>query len=73
MDDPGNVTNVFGHSVLDLELSEILSLFVHTSGRMSDKYFSKSSEIKSKQNNAVEVIFSERMRGDEALEMKYLS
>ena len=40
---------------------------------MFGKYFSKSSEIKSEQNNAVDAIFSERMRGDEALEMKYLS
>ena len=60
-DDPGNVANVFGHSALDLVLSEILPLFVHTSGRTSNKYFSNSSEIKSKQHDAVEAIFIERM------------
>ena len=48
IDDPGNVANVFGHSALDLALSEILPLFVHTRGRMSDKYIDTSSEMKSK-------------------------
>ena len=72
MDDPGNVANVFGHSALDLALSEILPLFVHTRGRMSDKYFNKSSEIKSKAE-VVEAIFSEEMQGVDALGMKYLS
>ena len=72
MNDPGNVANVFGHSALDLTLSEILPLLVHTRGRISDKYFDNSSEIKSKAE-IVEVIFCERMRGVEALEMEYLN